>query len=117
MSEKYQLGERTIAFSVAIIKHCSRYRQAALRSVVDQVIRSSTSIGANYAEVNNAASRPDFKNKIFIAKKEAAETEYWLQILQQLGDDSVELKNLLKECHELVMILQKIIITLRDSSQ
>lgn len=102
-----------MAFSVSIIRHCSRYKQQSLRSVVDQVIRSGTSVGANYAEANNAASKTDFRNKIFIAKKEAAETKYWLTILQQLGDDSEELKILLSECHEILMILQKIITTLR----
>lgn len=114
MSEKYQLGDRTLAFSVNVIRHCSRYKQQSLRSVIDQVIRSATSVGANYAEANNAASKTDFKNKIFIAKKEAAETEYWLKILKRLGDDSEDLATLLSECHEILMILQKIITTLRN---
>ncbi len=117
MNEKYQLSERTLAFSVAIIKHCVHYKQASLRSIVDQVIRSSTSIGANYAEASNAASKVDFKNKIYIAKKEAAETEYWLKIFQKLGDSSDELAALIKECHELLMILQKITNTLREAKK
>ena len=113
MSEKYQLSERTLAFSVRVIKHVSRYDKVALRSVIDQVIRSSTSVGANYAEANNASSKTDFKNKIFIAKKETAETEYWLKILKNLGDDTDELLLLLTECHEILMILQKIISTMK----
>ncbi len=117
MTEKYKLSERTLVFSVDVIKHCSRYKQPTIRSSVDQVIRSATSIGANYAEANNAASKVDFKNKIFIAKKEAAETEYWLKILQKLGDESPELQRLLSECHEILMILQKIISTLRSSTK
>lgn len=117
MSEKYQLSERTLSFSVSVIKHCSRYTQPTLRSVVDQVIRSATSIGANYAEANNAASRIDFRNKIFIAKKEAAETEYWLNILLSLGDSTDDLRKLIQECHEILMILQKIISTLKGQSK
>ena len=117
MSEKYQLGERTLTFSVSIIRHCFRYKQKSLQSVIDQVIRSATSIGANYAEANNTASKTDFKNKIFIAKKEAAETKYWLTILQRLGDDSVELQKLLQESQEILMILQKIINTMRGESR
>ena len=118
MSEKYQLSERSLSFSVAVIRHCSRYsKQPTLRSTIDQVVQSATSIGANYAEANNAASKVDFKNKIFIAKKEAAETEYWLTILQRLGDNTEELVNLKTECHEMLMILQKIINTLRDKTK
>lgn len=75
MSDKYQLSNRTITFSVAVIKHVSKYKQATIRFVVDQVVRSSTSIGANYAEANNASSKTDFKNKIFIAKRRQMKTE------------------------------------------
>jgi len=116
MSEKYQLSERTIAFSVSVVKHCARYEKPALRSIIDQVIRSSTSVGANYAEANNAASKTDFKNKIYIAKKEAAETEYWLEVLKRLGDTTEELEQIKTECHEILMILQKIITTLRSKA-
>lgn len=115
MSEKYQLEDRTLAFSVAVIKHCARLRQPILHSIVDQVVRSATSIGANYSEANNASSKVDFRNKIFIAKKEAAETKYWLTILKKLGDESDDLQKLLDENQELLMILQKITSTLRSS--
>lgn len=72
-----QLEERTIRFSVDIIKTCGKHSKSpTLRSLIDQIIRSATSVGANYAEANNASSRADFRSKFFIAKKEIAETRY-----------------------------------------
>lgn len=88
------------------------------RSLVDQVIRSSTSIGANYAEANNASSKTDFRNKIFIAKKEAAETKYWLELLETVpGVDHKKCMELKQECHYILMTLQKIINTLKNGKE
>ena len=112
-----ELENRTINFSVAVIKTLGHYSKTpTLRPLVDQVIRSSTSIGANYAEANNASSRADFKNKIFIAKKEAGETRYWLRVLAELlPQDTVT--DLQQEALELTLILQKIILTMKNSSK
>lgn len=113
----YKLEERTLSFSVRIVKHCARIKQPLLRSIVDQLIRSATSVGANYAEANNAASKVDFRNKIFIAKKEAAETKYWLSLLIELGDSSDEAAALKEEAQGILMTLQKIVNTLRSTTQ
>lgn len=111
-----QLEQRTITFSVAIVRACGKYaKDPAIRSMVDQVIRSATSIGANYAEANNASSKTDFKNKIYIAKKEAAETRYWLKVLEELLPDE-DLSELQQEALELNLILQKIITTIKNGS-
>lgn len=112
-----KLDERTLTFSVALIKHVAKYKQPAVQSVISQVIRSATSIGANYAEANNAASKMDFRAKIFIAKKEAAETKYWLEILAQLGDATDEMVHLQTEVQGILMTLQKIISTLKKSTE
>ncbi len=106
--------ERFIQFSVDIIALVDKYRSIP-RSVGDQVVRSATSVGANYAEAQNAASRADFKNKIFIAKKEAAETRYWLRIIERLTSPEIVIKYL-QESQEILMILQKIINALREKS-
>jgi four helix bundle protein len=72
-------------------------------------------VGANYAEANNASSRADFKNKIFIAKKEASETRYWLRVIAELTDiKRVALQ--LEEIQQILLILQKITNTLRDKA-
>jgi four helix bundle protein len=83
-----------------------------LCSLIDQLIRSSTSIGANYTEANNASSRADFKNKIYIAKKEAAETRYWLNVLSRLVPNE-DFSKLQQEALELNLILQKITSTMK----
>lgn len=84
---------------------------------MDQLIRSATAIGANYAEANNAASKTDFRNRIFIAKKEAAETKYWLELLKDLVTEKSTCESLLKESHYLLMTLQKIVNTLNRSQK
>jgi four helix bundle protein len=111
------LEKRTIDFSVLTVKTCSKYASdPSVRSMVDQVIRSATSIGANYAEANNASSKQDFKNKIFIAKKEAGETRYWLRILTELLPEE-DFSKLQQEALELNLILQKIISTLKNGNE
>lgn len=113
--EKIQaLEDRTVAFSVSVVRICGKYaKNVTYRSLVDQVIRSATSIGANYAEANNASSKTDFKNKIFIAKKEAAETRYWLKVLAELIPEE-DFGALQQEALELNLILQKIVSTIKN---
>ena len=83
--------------------------------LITQLIRSATSIGANYMEANSASSRKDFKNKIFICKKEAQETKHWLRMLiRALSDKESEIKVLWKEAQELTLIFQKITTTLNQ---
>jgi len=55
--------------------------------LISQIVRSATSIGANYHEANGASSGKDFKNKIYICKKEAKETKYWLQIIAEANPE------------------------------
>ena len=114
---KYRLEDRTLQFSVRVIKHCMRIKQPRLQSITNQLIRSATSVGAIYAEANNASSKTDFRAKIFIAKKEAAETKYWLKILIELGDKSEEIMYLQEETQGILMTLQKIISTLKAKSE
>jgi four helix bundle protein len=64
------LQERTLKFSNEIIKLCKLVKTDIVsKRIVDQLVRSGTSIGANYMEAVNGSSRKDFKNKIFICKK------------------------------------------------
>lgn len=111
LSEQFE--ERFINFGVSVIRLTQNHKQVLPFSVIDQVIRSSTSIGANYSEAQNASSKADFKNKIFIAKKEAAESRYWLNVIGRLiGKAKVD--TFLKEVQEIILVLQKITNTLRE---
>ncbi len=103
-------------FSVLIVKALGKHsRIPELRPVVDQIIRSATSVGANYAEANNASSKKDFTNKIFIAKKEIAETRYWLRVIKELIDEDIQ--ELEEEAKQLNLILQKIISTIKNGAE
>jgi len=107
---KYDLEERTAKFSEDVIVLCKKApKDIVTIPIIDQLIRSGTSMGANYCEANGASSRKDFRNKIFICKKEGKEAQYWLRLLAKAVDKLAEdCKKLWKEAHELTLIFSKI---------
>jgi four helix bundle protein len=107
---KYDLEERTAVFGESVIRLCKGIKQDTItKPLIQQLIRSATSIGANYMEANGASSRKDFAHKIFICKKEAQETKHWLRMLMScIGDKQYEAQALWNECQELTLIFQKI---------
>ncbi|OGM99982.1 MAG: hypothetical protein A3B91_03230 [Candidatus Yanofskybacteria bacterium RIFCSPHIGHO2_02_FULL_41_29] len=111
-----KLEQRTARFGEEVIKFCKTLRADNISNpIINQLIRSGTSIGANYVEANNASSRKDFTNKIFICKKESEETRYWLNMLLSCSSDEREqIDNLSDECRQLIMIFQKIVSTIRN---
>ncbi len=80
-----------------------------------QLLRSGTSIGANIAEAVYGSSKRDFVAKLQIAKKEASETLYWLELLHSCDyiPDSIYL-SILQDCRELLMML---VATIRTSEE
>jgi len=77
-----------------------------------QLIKSSTSSGANYEEAQGGSSRADFKNKIFISLKEMRESNYWLKVLNGVSDDTKTKEEdfrLINESGELKNILGSIV--------
>jgi four helix bundle protein len=112
----YNLEERTSRFGEQIIKFCQTLSQNTIsKPIISQIVRSSTSIGANYMEANGASSKKDFANKIFICKKESQETKHWLRMLAVCFPEAKEeLKSLWQEAQELTMIFQKITSSLRN---
>lgn len=110
----YNLKERTSLFAGKIIVLCRKLTwDCVSRPIVAQLIRSGTSVGANYAEANAASSRKDFRNKIFICEKEVQETSYWLGLLAHISpENQQEIGELQRESHELTLIFQKITKTL-----
>ena len=91
------------AFAIEIIAVCKVIREQRNESVlVNQLLRSGTSIGANIHEGNYASSRLDFINKFQIALKECYETSYWLDIFHSTGYITLEEYNrLLEECNKI----------------
>ena len=82
-----------------------------------QILRSGTSIGANITEAIHGSSRKDFIAKLQIAKKEAAETRYWLELLYS-GEyiSEKECKSVVEDCNEILSILVSIIKTSSENS-
>lgn len=105
-----ELEERTIAFAVSVIEFVALLPRTNAAIVVGrQLLRSATSIGANYRESNRAESKADFIHKTSLAQKEAAETDYWLQICQRakLGQPAA-VNKIAAEAQELLAILTTI---------
>lgn len=114
-SDRHELLEkRMLDFAVSVIKLLDNEKKLSPR-IADQLTRSSSSIGANYAEACNSASKLDFRSKIFIAKKEAAETRYWIDLVIALSGNEAW-RPLRQEAHELLSILQAIINSLKEKS-
>ena len=106
----YDLEERTALLGENILNFCKNIKENTItKPIISQIVRSGTSIGANYMEANGASSKKDFRNKIFICKKEAQETKHWLRMFAVcLPDNKEEIRKLWKESQELTLIFQKI---------
>jgi len=78
----YDLEERTAKFGENIILFSKKVPvNLENKSIISQLVRSGTSVGANYCEADDAESKKDFKHKIGICKKEARETKHWLRMI------------------------------------
>ncbi|AKM81920.1 TPA: four helix bundle protein [Candidatus Berkelbacteria bacterium] len=97
----FDLGKRTTNFGVEIILFCKQIQQNSVsRPIISQLVRSGTSIGANYSEANEFVTKKDFQYKISIAKKEAKETLYWLKMVDCFEENKIKISNLAKEVQE-----------------
>ena len=76
---KNQLREESIDFAIAVSDICDEIKGCSV--YVNQLLRSSSSIGANLHEARYAQSRADFISKLEISLKESSESEYWLELL------------------------------------
>ena len=108
---QYDLIERTAKFGEEVIEFaCSILKNEINRPLISQIVRSGTSIGANYMEADAAVSKKDFENKVGISRKEAKETMHWLRMIAKANPNkSDNCRSLYKESQELVWILSSII--------
>jgi four helix bundle protein len=109
--KKYDLIERTAKFGETVIEFVSPLPKNEInRPLVNQIVRSGTSIGANYMEADGSVSKKDFENKVGISRKEAKETMHWLRMIAKANPDKKEeCRKLYKEAQELVWIFSSII--------
>lgn len=100
------LVDLSLEFSLEIVEVykelCGNKKEFILSK---QLLRSGTSIGANINEANYAVSKPDFIAKMHIALKEAAETEYWIILLEQSGYINKNKNDIKNKCLSLKRIL------------
>ena len=104
--DKVELERRTRQFALKVIFFVATLPNGRVGDVIEyQLVKAGTSVGANYREANRAESRNDFIHKIGIVEKEAAETQYWLQLCEDAKQgDSEQRVWLLQECGELLAI-------------
>ena len=107
---KYDLEERTAKFGEAVIVFCkSVHKDPITIPLISQLVRSSTSIGANYCEADGAVSKKEFRHKIATCRKEAHETKHWLRMIAAANDTQWEqARKLWSEARELHLIFAAI---------
>lgn len=100
------LEKRTKEFALRVIGFVEGLPKSKVTDVVGyQLLKSGTSIGANYREANRAESHDDFIHKIGIVEKEASESQYWLELIEEADiGDKQERAWLMQESSELVAI-------------
>jgi len=115
---KYDLEQRTTKFGEEIIRFCySVNLDCVIRPLISQLVRSGTSVGANYREAIGGSSRKDFCNKIYICKKEIQESSYWIHLICYAKPEMVQsAASLINESLELTKIFQAIVKKINNSS-
>jgi len=107
---KYDLEERTARFGEAVIAFV---RQIALTPITEplvrQLVKSATSVGANYCEADDAGSKKEFRYRISLCKRESRETKHWLRMMAGAAPERVEdARTLWREAKELHLIFAAI---------
>jgi four helix bundle protein len=107
---KYDLEERTAKFGEEVIKFCINLPKSEItKPLINQLVKCSTSVGANYAEADDAESPKDFKHKIGICKKESRESKHFLRMSAvAVPEKADEARKLWIEAKELNLIFNAI---------
>jgi four helix bundle protein len=103
------LPKRLFDFSVNVIKQVRQLPNGKEYQVISyQILKSATSVGANYEEAQAAVSKADFSNKVGISLKEMRETNYWIRVIIAINNEANAWQPLLDESTELKKILGSI---------
>lgn len=102
---------KTFAFSLCTIKLYQELTKQHEYVISRQLLKSATSIGANVNESTAAQTKPDFITKMAVASKEARETKYWLQLLNESQLVKIDTTEMMKEIDEIISILTAIVKT------
>ena len=109
-NNNFDLEDRTAKLAEMIINLVRKIKITPInKRVIEQIVGSGGSLGANYCEANEAESRKDFIHKIGICKKETKETLHWLRLLASTNPEIKEdIKPIWKETREQMLIFAKI---------
>ena len=112
------IRERAFKFALRVIRLCRELpKDEVNRILINQVLRSGTSVGANLEEAQGANTRPEFTNCTNIAKREARETHYWLRLIAEANPQFKEkMTDVIGEAESIVKILTATVKKLRNRS-
>jgi four helix bundle protein len=110
-NKKYDLEDRTLEFAKSVVRLCKKLPKNVVNfKIIDQLIRASGSVGANYIEASEALSKKDFLYRIRITRKECKETTYWLELIKEANIEfGKEIDFHIQESRELRNIFTSII--------
>lgn len=111
MEQKNIIVEKSLDFSVEIVKFCELLESKKKYVIAKQLLRSGTSIGASVFEAQHAESKADFIHKMKIGIKEANETLYWLLICERSESYPTDNSSLKLKVEELMRIISRIILS------
>lgn len=112
------IRERSFDFALNTVKNCKRIKEKYKEFILtDQLVRSSTSVGANMREARNAESKADFIHKLSICQKECDESIYWLELLMALlNEEKKQLLPIHEEAIQLLRIIKTINVRTKENS-
>lgn len=115
----YDLEQRTTEFAKRIIRLCKTLPKNTINNpLINQIIRSSGSIGANYREANDSLGKKDFLHKLKISRKESKETKHWLELIEEANPEiSKNIEDLKQENQELINIFSAIITKAENNNK
>ncbi|MEK7080214.1 MAG: four helix bundle protein [Patescibacteria group bacterium] len=115
---KFDLEERTAKFGESVIDFCKKIKSNPITMpLISQLIRSATSVGANYCEADCAETKKDFEHKLGICKKESKESRHWIRMIARANPElSDEARSYWKEANELNLIFSAIVRKSREKS-
>jgi four helix bundle protein len=116
--DKIELKARTKKFAIDVIKFVEKLpSNRSLNVLINQLLRSSSSVGSNYRSACKGKSTADFINKIIIVEEEADESLFWLELIEESGLSSESLLALKKEADELTAIFTAIGKTAKENQR
>jgi four helix bundle protein len=116
---KTELKQRIYRWTLDLVKYVDNLTKSqSARRIADQLIRSGTSVGANYIEAQAASSKKDFINFLHHSLKSANESKFWICLLRDSGKEDIDISDkLLNELTQLSNILGASLLTLKNKRQ